>query len=107
LHTAESVPSLSQRNGFDFAQELFQARCKTRVIDELMRNQSVKAFNGDVATIGRRLQEGKITATRQLELELICVGKVRLKHFLFCCIGSLSRSLVRSQYKSSQHFQGI
>ena len=83
LNAPESVPSLLQGNEFDFAQELFQARCKTRVIDELMRNQSGEAFHGGVATTGRRLSEGKITSTRQLELELICVGKVRLKDFPF------------------------
>ncbi|PMD33171.1 hypothetical protein L207DRAFT_535229 [Hyaloscypha variabilis F] len=74
--TPKNVPSLPPSNGFDFAQELFQSRCKTRVIDELLRNQSIKAFNGGVVTIGRRLQDGKITNTRQLELELICVGKL-------------------------------
>jgi hypothetical protein len=81
--TPKNVPSLPPSNGFDFAQELFQSRCKTRVIDELLRNQSIKAFNGGVVTIGRRLQDGKITNTRQLELELICVGKVRLVHLHF------------------------
>jgi hypothetical protein len=74
----EILPSLAL-GSFNFGQEMFQSRCKTRVIDELINTQSIEAFDENVVTIGRRLQEGKITSTRQLELELICMGKVRLR----------------------------
>jgi hypothetical protein len=79
--TPESVSSLSHGTGFDFSQEMFQSKSKARVIDELIKTRSIEAFDSDVVMIGKRLREGKITNTRQLELELICVGKVRL-HFL-------------------------
>jgi hypothetical protein len=74
----QSVPSFPQGT-FDFAQETFQSRCKTRVIDELIRTHAIEAFDANVVAIGRRLREGKITNTRQLELELICAGKASLK----------------------------
>jgi hypothetical protein len=73
----DDVRALPNGNGFDFVQEMFQSRCKTRVIDELIKIPSIRAFCGNVLTIGKRLSEGKIKSTRQLELELICVGKVR------------------------------
>jgi hypothetical protein len=77
----ESITSLPH-GSFDFGQQMFQTRCKTRVIDELIKTQSIEAFDRDVVTIGRRLGEGKITSTRQLELELISIGKVRIEHHL-------------------------
>jgi hypothetical protein len=70
---------------FDFSQEIFQSRCKTRVIDELIRTHAIEAFDANVVAIGRRLREGKITNTRQLELELICAGKASLKR-KFCLV---------------------
>lgn len=73
----EGARSSPYGSGFDFVQEMFQSRCKTRVVDELINKPSLRAFAGDVTAIGKRLGEGKITSTRQLELELICVGKVR------------------------------
>lgn len=79
--TPESIPSLPH-GSFDFGQQMFQTRCKTRVIDELIKTQSIEAFDGDVVNVGRRLQEGKVTSTRQLELELISVSKVRIDHRL-------------------------
>lgn len=75
--TPENVLSLPHSTGFDFSQEMFQSKSKARVIDELIKTRSIEAFDGDVVKIGRRLREGKITGTRQLELELICAGKVR------------------------------
>jgi hypothetical protein len=77
FNTPQSVRSLPQGTNFDYSQEMFKNKSKTRVIDELIKTRSIEAFDGDVVKIGRRLREGKITNTRQLELELICVGKVR------------------------------
>jgi hypothetical protein len=98
--TPERVPSLPHGNNFDFAQEMFQSRCKTRVIDELIKTQSIEAFDENVVTIGRRLREGKITSTRQLELELICAGKVSPGSIVpISCTSLIFTSLLHDQPK--------
>ena len=61
---------------FDFAQEMFQNMSKARVIDEIVKDRSLETFHSNIAAIDIRLSQGKITTTRQLELELICAGKV-------------------------------
>jgi hypothetical protein len=102
----ESVPSLPH-GIFDFGQELFQSRCKTRVIDELIKTQSLEAFDRNVVTIRSRLQEGEITSTRQLELELICVGKVRLRPTSLYLLKLTFNSLLHNQLTPSQHFSNM
>jgi hypothetical protein len=54
-------------------------RVKARkIIDELIQKTSIEAFIEDVIRVEKRLENGLITELRQLELELICAGKVRL-----------------------------
>ncbi|KAH8779513.1 hypothetical protein BGZ57DRAFT_760642 [Hyaloscypha finlandica] len=98
----ESVPSLPH-GIFDFGQELFQSRCKTRVIDELIKTQSLEAFDRNVVTIRSRLQEGKITSTRQLELELICVGK----HVTHLCDSLYREEAGTLKSRAQYHVQDI
>jgi hypothetical protein len=97
--TPKGVFSLLPSTSFDYSQEMFQSKSKTRVIDELIKTRSIEAFDADVVTIGRRLREGKITSTRQLELELICAGKVKfhfLKSFQVCFLANLHKLASRS-----------
>jgi len=61
---------------FNFIQESFAWTTKTRVIDELIKNNATVAFIEDVASVDSRLVQGLIIELRQLELELICAGKV-------------------------------
>ena len=49
---------------------------KSRIIDELIQKVSIEAFIEDVVAVEQRLREGSITNLRELELELICAGKV-------------------------------
>ena len=61
---------------FNFVQESFAWTTKIRVIDELIKNNATVAFIEDVANVGTKLAQGLIIELRQLELELICAGKV-------------------------------
>lgn len=61
---------------FNFIQTSFAWATKSRIIDELIKNNSTVAFIEDVANVDMRLANGLIIELRQLELELICAGKV-------------------------------
>ncbi|CAG8972051.1 hypothetical protein HYALB_00004915 [Hymenoscyphus albidus] len=60
------------------------AACKTRfvkyakkqVIDELIKTVSIEAFIEDVVKVEKRLNRGYIQNVRELELELMCAGKL-------------------------------
>ncbi|EKD14634.1 zinc finger protein [Drepanopeziza brunnea f. sp. 'multigermtubi' MB_m1] len=68
------VPSSSPT--FDFAQSSFKQRAKTHIIEELIRKPRIEAFIEDVVRVEARLSQGLISNIRQLELELICAGKL-------------------------------
>lgn len=69
------------RSTFNFSQTMFEYRAKMKVIDELTRAPSIEACAQDIATVKSRLSGGKIASIRDLELDLICVGKVcRLRY---------------------------
>jgi hypothetical protein len=59
---------------FDFPHAMFELRARTRVLDELF--QKAPAFIQEVVKIETRLLQGQIKGIRELELELICAGKV-------------------------------
>jgi len=61
---------------FNFTQAAFERKVKTRVIDELIKMVSIEAFIEDVIRVEKQLNQGNITTIRELELELICAGKV-------------------------------
>jgi hypothetical protein len=61
---------------FDFEQPLFARKAKTQVIDELIKTVSIEAFIEDVVKVEKRLERGHISNVRELELELMCAGKV-------------------------------
>jgi len=61
---------------FNFVQESFAWTTKSRIIDELIKNNATVAFIEDVASVDNRLAQGLIFELRQVELELICAGKV-------------------------------
>lgn len=61
---------------FDFSQPLFAYKAKTQVIDELIKTVSIEAFIEDVVKVEKRLNRGHIANVRELELELMCAGKV-------------------------------
>lgn len=61
---------------FDFTQALFVQKAKTQVIDELITTVSIEAFIEDVIKVERRLNRGRIANVRELELELMCAGKL-------------------------------
>jgi len=67
---------------FDFARQTFEYRSKLKVIDDLIRTPSIEGFIQGIATIKDRLSRGKISSTRDLELELLCIGKVCSPHRL-------------------------
>lgn len=47
-----------------------------KIIDELIKKNSIEAFIEDVVDVEKRLNNGLIVELRQLELELVCAGKV-------------------------------
>jgi hypothetical protein len=59
---------------FDFPHAMFELRARTRVLDELF--QKAPGFIQEVVQIETRLLQGQIKGIRDLELELICAGKV-------------------------------
>ncbi|PVH84985.1 hypothetical protein DL98DRAFT_584044 [Cadophora sp. DSE1049] len=61
---------------FNFAQASFEYKAKTRVIDELIKKPRIEAFIEDVVNVEKRLHQSQITSIRDLELELICAGKL-------------------------------
>lgn len=61
---------------FDFSQPLFARQAKTRILDELIKSVSIEAFIEDVVKVEKRLNRGHIANVRELELELMCAGKV-------------------------------
>ena len=61
---------------FDFNQISFESTATSRVIEKLISINSIVAFIADVTTVGNKLNSGKIKTVRELELELICAGKV-------------------------------
>ena len=61
---------------FNFVQASFALYAKARIIDELIKNNSTVAFIEDVLAIDKRLDQGLVIELRQLELELICAGKL-------------------------------
>jgi len=70
--------SAKPEQAFDFEQPLFARKAKTEVIDELITTVSIEAFIEDVVKVEKRLSRGHITNVRELELELMCAGKVFL-----------------------------
>ncbi|KAI9056105.1 hypothetical protein LZ554_001033 [Drepanopeziza brunnea f. sp. 'monogermtubi'] len=66
----------SSHSSFNFAQSSFEQRAKTHFIEELIRKPRIEAFIEDVVRVEARLSQGLITSIRQLELELICAGKL-------------------------------
>ena len=73
--TSSSI--ISESSPFDRSQASFHRTAKSRIIDELIQRVSIEAFIEDVVAVERRMREGSIRNLRQLELELICAGKVR------------------------------
>lgn len=65
-----------QHSPFNFSQASFYRTAKSRIIDELIQKVSIEAFIEDVVAVEKRLREGSIKYLRQLELELICAGKL-------------------------------
>ncbi|KAG9240107.1 hypothetical protein BJ878DRAFT_484148 [Calycina marina] len=61
---------------FNYMHPSFASTAKTRIINELIKNNSTVAFIQDVAGVNVRLEKGLIVELRQLELELICAGRV-------------------------------
>ena len=77
---------------FNFAQLTFEFKAKSRVIDKLITMNTLEAFIADVVDVEKSLQQGGITSIRQLELELMFIGKVSLAlsiPFLFPVRGML------------------
>ena len=66
----------TEQSPLNFSQASFYRTAKNRIIDELIQKISIEAFIEDVVAVEQRLQEGSIKDLRQLELELICAGKV-------------------------------
>ncbi len=54
-------------------------KAKTKVIDELIKQNAIEAFIEDVVSVEKRLKQGQITSVRSLELDLIFSGKVSPK----------------------------
>jgi hypothetical protein len=54
----------------------FLRNAQTKVIDELIKAPSIEAFIEDVVKVETRLKRGRIRYVRDLELELMCAGKV-------------------------------
>lgn len=62
---------------FDFMQASFANKVRSyKVIDVLIEKISIEAFIEDVVNVEKRLNNGLIKELRQLELQLICAGKV-------------------------------
>ena len=81
----ESFGTCKSRNSsstgrFNFLQVAFTNKVKLQITGELITTTSIEAFVEDVADVERRLDNGLITNVRELELELICAGKVSRKH---------------------------
>jgi hypothetical protein len=72
---------------FDFPHAMFELRAKTRVLDELF--QKVPTFIQEVVKIETRLLQGQIRGIRELELELICAGKVSFTPECFYSVTNL------------------
>ncbi|KAH6667562.1 hypothetical protein B0J14DRAFT_489576 [Halenospora varia] len=70
---------------FDFAQPLFARKAQSHIIDELIKTTSIEAFIEDVVKVEKRLDRGHITTIRELELELMCAGKVCHSHHKSLC----------------------
>lgn len=66
----------TEQSPLNFSQASFYRTAKNRIIDELIQKISIEAFIEDVVAVEQRLQEGSIKNLRQLELELICAGKL-------------------------------
>jgi hypothetical protein len=72
---------------FDFPRAMFELRARTRVLDELF--QKAPAFIQEVVKIETRLLQGRIKGIRELELELICAGKVSIAPGCFHGVANL------------------
>jgi len=77
LSNRERSSKISETPPFNFSQASFYRTAKNRIIDELIQKISIEAFIEDVVAVENRLQDGEIDNLRQLELELICAGKVK------------------------------
>ncbi|KAE8441712.1 hypothetical protein EG329_004541 [Mollisiaceae sp. DMI_Dod_QoI] len=75
LESNDGLPVPSNR-GFDFVQASFEMKAKTKVIDELIKQNAIEAFIEDVVSVEKRLKHGQITSVRSLELDLIFSGKL-------------------------------
>ncbi|KAH8654476.1 hypothetical protein BGZ60DRAFT_532845 [Tricladium varicosporioides] len=72
-----SDPELATtEKAFGFAQPLFARKAQSLIIDELIKTTSIEAFIEDVVKVEKRLDRGHITTIRELELELMCAGKL-------------------------------
>ncbi|KAF4633305.1 hypothetical protein G7Y89_g4818 [Cudoniella acicularis] len=60
----------------DSSQALFANNAQSQVIDELIKTNSIEAFIEDVVKVEKRLNRGHIKNVRELELELMCAGKL-------------------------------
>jgi hypothetical protein len=67
---------VTPNSSFNFAQLSFEFKAKSRVVDKLITMNTIEAFIADVVGVEKRLQQGRISNVRELELELICAGKV-------------------------------
>jgi hypothetical protein len=63
---------------FNFDQASFVFNAKTFVIEAIMKQNSMEVFMDEVVQVEQRLNLNLITEIRQLELELICAGKVSM-----------------------------
>ncbi|KAH8597680.1 hypothetical protein B0O99DRAFT_592243 [Bisporella sp. PMI_857] len=100
---------------FTFPQQSFMSTSRTRIIEELFKNNSTVAFIEDVAMVNKRLDQGLIIELRQLELELICAGKLAsrsdtlydqfLSHVTSQCDALYSNSHIKS--RATHHLETI
>ncbi|KAG9236099.1 hypothetical protein BJ875DRAFT_372907 [Amylocarpus encephaloides] len=72
--STDSVPNVTPTT--------FPKRAQAQVIDELIKTVSIEAFIEDVVKVEKRLNRGHIKSVRELELELMCAGKLAYNRFL-------------------------
>jgi hypothetical protein len=68
--------SSSSNSRFNFMHTAFANKVRPQIVEKLIMKTSIEAFIEDVTDVERRLENGLITNIRELELELICAGKV-------------------------------
>ncbi|RDL41012.1 uncharacterized protein BP5553_00991 [Venustampulla echinocandica] len=97
-----------------FPPSLFAQEAQARVIEPLIKTASIEAFIEDVVKVEERLNRYHITSVRELELELMCAGKLAsqselaysrfLSHVTALCDSLYESS---SQPRTSYHIANI